>query len=61
VACLDLAVRRRAFGRALRASAATDPAAVTAYVEAHEQVTTDRPMGTGSGFDANERPMSTQR
>ncbi|HEV7196108.1 MAG TPA: YlxR family protein [Pedococcus sp.] len=32
--CLDQAFRRRAFGRALRTSAALDPAAVTAYVEA---------------------------
>ena len=31
--CLDLAMRRRAFGRALRASAPVDPAAVVAFVE----------------------------
>ncbi|NNM45481.1 YlxR family protein [Knoellia sp. DB2414S] len=31
--CLDQALRRRAFGRALRTSTAPDPAAVTAYVE----------------------------
>jgi predicted RNA-binding protein YlxR (DUF448 family) len=39
--CLDLAVRRRAFGRALRLSSPVDLTAVAAYVEAHEQ--TDRP------------------
>ncbi|MGZ6942381.1 MAG: YlxR family protein [Oryzihumus sp.] len=32
--CLDQALRRRAFGRALHTSVAPDPAAVTAYVEA---------------------------
>ena len=39
--CLEQALRRRAFGRALRTSAAPDPAAVRAHVEAvttgHEQ------------------------
>lgn len=41
--CLEQALRRRAFGRALRTSTSPDPAAVTAYVEAlatgHEQET----------------------
>ena len=32
--CLDQALRRRAFGRALRSSAAPDPEALTAHVEA---------------------------
>jgi predicted RNA-binding protein YlxR (DUF448 family) len=31
--CLEQALRRRAFGRALRTSAALDPAAVVAHVE----------------------------
>ena len=31
--CLEQALRRRAFGRALRVGAAPDPAAVTAYVQ----------------------------
>jgi uncharacterized protein len=35
--CLDLAVRRKAFGRALRVKAFLDVAAVKAYVEAREQ------------------------
>jgi predicted RNA-binding protein YlxR (DUF448 family) len=39
--CLDQALRRRAFGRALRLDAAYDPAALAAYVESlasgHEQ------------------------
>lgn len=37
VSCLDLAVRRRAFGRALRAGAAPDTAEVRAWVEGLEQ------------------------
>jgi predicted RNA-binding protein YlxR (DUF448 family) len=32
--CLEQALRRRAFGRALRTSAAPDPAAVVAHLEA---------------------------
>lgn len=58
--CLEQALRRRAFGRALRTSAAPDPAAVKAYLTAHEQ---KKPSdkGTESGFDADEHPMSTQR
>ena len=69
--CLDQALRRRAFGRALRCSAAPDPAAVRAYVEAlvtgtagdHAQTLNDtvHPMGTESGFDADEHPMRTQQ
>jgi predicted RNA-binding protein YlxR (DUF448 family) len=58
--CFDKALRRRAFGRALRVSAALDPAAVTAHLEGIEQ---KKPSdkGTESGFDADEHPMSTQR
>ena len=37
VSCLDLAVRRRAFGRALRSSTLPDPTAVDDWVRAHEQ------------------------
>ena len=57
--CLDLAVRRRAFGRALRVSAAVDLDAVAAYVESDAGGTVHQ--GTESGFDADEHPMSTQR
>ena len=57
--CFEKALRRRAFGRALRISAAPDPAAVTAYLEARQQKPSDK--GTESGFDADEHPMSTQR
>jgi predicted RNA-binding protein YlxR (DUF448 family) len=39
--CLDLAIRRRAFGRALHVSATPDPTAVTAYVRDHEQKPSD--------------------
>jgi len=35
--CLDLAVRRNAFGRALRVKALPDVAAVSAYLDAHAQ------------------------
>jgi len=35
--CLDLAVRRRAFGRALRSSTPPDSTAVEHWVRAHEQ------------------------
>jgi predicted RNA-binding protein YlxR (DUF448 family) len=37
VSCLDLAVRRRAFGRALRSSTPPDHSAVEQWVRAHEQ------------------------
>ena len=37
--CLEQALRRRAFGRALRVGAAPDPAAVTAYVGGLDQTT----------------------
>ena len=37
--CLEQALRRRAFGRALRVGAAPDPAAVTTYVEGLDQTT----------------------
>lgn len=63
--CLDLAVRRRAFGRALRSSTPPDHTAVSDWVEAHaqehRQITEARERPTGSGFDADEHPMSTQR
>ncbi|WP_377645641.1 YlxR family protein [Oryzobacter terrae] len=67
VSCLDLAVRRRAFGRALHSSTPADHVAVDEWVRSHaqeqhdqhDQNATQRP--TGSGFDADEHPMSTQR
>ncbi|WP_392542523.1 YlxR family protein [Oryzobacter telluris] len=37
ISCLDLAVRRRAFGRALRSSTPTDHTAVDDWVRAHAQ------------------------
>jgi len=58
--CLDEALRRRAFARALRVDAPVDPTAVTAYVRSLEGVRTVH-QGTESGFDADEHPMSTQR
>ena len=70
--CCDLAVRRRAFARALRVQAPVETAALTAYVidltqhrtnaSEHDNARpTDRPKGTESGFDADEHPMSTQQ
>jgi len=66
--CLDQAVRRRAFGRALRVRAAVDTGAVTDWVaDTHEQhaVTSSTQEQvvheTESGLRADEHPMSTQR
>ena len=41
-ACYDLAVRRRAFGRALRSAVGLDSAPVASYLASHRS-TTDRP------------------
>jgi predicted RNA-binding protein YlxR (DUF448 family) len=67
--CLEQALRRRAFGRALRVSAAPDPAAVTAYVEGLDTTTSTQPSPEGTvhihrteiGFDADEHSMRTQQ
>ena len=57
--CLELAIRRRAFGRALRSSSPLDPAPVTAYLQ---NLLQDVPSPrTESGFIADEHPMSTQQ
>ncbi|MFC5981835.1 YlxR family protein [Knoellia sp. p5-6-4] len=64
VDCFDQALRRRAFGRALRVSVALDPAAVRHHLEALSQRHVQKKpseLGTESGFDADEHPMSTQR
>ena len=75
--CLDLAVRRKAFGRALRVKAFLEVAAVSAYIGALQQFAADEQSVTAasstpesaaqqvpeteSGFDADEPPMSTHR
>jgi predicted RNA-binding protein YlxR (DUF448 family) len=70
--CLDLALRRKAFGRALRVKARLELATVSAYIETREQsvVTTggstlesavQQVPESESGFDADEHPMSTHR
>jgi predicted RNA-binding protein YlxR (DUF448 family) len=41
-ACYDLAVRRRAFGRALRSTAGLDSAPVAAYLASLDLMRTDR-------------------
>jgi predicted RNA-binding protein YlxR (DUF448 family) len=57
VSCLELAERRRAFGRALRRTEALSLTAVREYVvRQHEQI-----HPTESGTDADEHPMSDQR
>ena len=56
--CLDLAVRLKAFGRALRVKASLDAGAVRAYIEAREQSDVQIPESE-SGIDADEHPMST--
>ena len=69
--CLDLAVRRKAFGRALRVEALLEVAAVGAYIDAHGQTVVKAVSSTPeqavqqvpeteSGFDADEHPMSTR-
>jgi len=70
--CLDLALRRKAFGRALRVRARLELASVSAYIENHEQSVVTAGGSTPelavqqvsereSGFDADEHPMSTHR
>jgi predicted RNA-binding protein YlxR (DUF448 family) len=69
--CLELAVRRRAFGRALRVEALLEVAGVGAYIQVHEQSVVNAVSSTmeqavqqvpetESGFDADERPMSNR-
>ena len=70
--CLDLALRRKAFGRALRVKVLLDASALSEYIEAYEQSvvtaasSTPEPAAqqvpeTESGSDADEHPMSTHR
>jgi uncharacterized protein len=69
--CLDLAVRRNAFGRALRVKALLEVANVGAYIDAREHCPVNAVSSplehavqqvpeTESGFDADEHPMSTR-
>jgi hypothetical protein len=69
--CLELAVRRKAFGRALRFEAFLEVAGVGAFIEAHEQSVVNAVSSiperavqqvpeTESGFDADEHPMSNR-
>ncbi|WP_146841935.1 YlxR family protein [Cellulomonas composti] len=66
--CLELATRRRAFGRALRLQGAPDVTAVAEHLE-HQHTTSARlrtgsPTPTveeGSGLEADGYPMSTHR
>jgi uncharacterized protein len=67
--CLDLAVRRKAFGRALRVKALLEVAALGEYIDADEpsvvnavsstpEQAVQQVPETESGFDADEHPMS---
>jgi uncharacterized protein len=69
--CFDLAVRHKAFGRALRVRAFLEVAAVSAYINAHEQSVVKAVSSTPeqavqqfpeteSGIDVDEHPMSTR-
>jgi uncharacterized protein len=69
--CLDLAVRRKAFGRALRVTVPLEVAAVGAFIDAREQSAVNAVSSTPEqavqqfpetegGFDADEHPMSTR-
>jgi predicted RNA-binding protein YlxR (DUF448 family) len=69
--CLDLAVRRKAFGRALRVEAFLDVAALREYIEAEQSIVTaasstpesaaQQVPETDRESDADEHPMSTHR
>ncbi len=72
LSCLDLAERRRAFPRALRRVGPLATAAVREFLAAGRtqsrstSTSTSRSTSTstvtdGSGFEADEHPMSTQR
>jgi uncharacterized protein len=69
--CLDLAVRRKAFGRALRVRAFLEVAALSAYIDARAQSVVTAVSSTPEravqqvpeiegGFDADEHPMSNR-
>nr|WP_243738425.1 YlxR family protein [Cellulomonas shaoxiangyii] len=71
--CLELAVRRRAFGRALRHAGTLDTEAVSGAVTRHADQQQPQPQHDGagttptptvdreSGLEADGDPMSTQR
>ncbi|WP_052436966.1 YlxR family protein [Georgenia sp. SUBG003] len=65
--CLDLALRRRAIGRALRAAGAAGTDAVVAWFDQHvSRRASDAPddqrvIDEESGLEADGHPMSTQR
>lgn len=67
--CLEQAVRRKAFTRALRLQAGPDVQPITTYLETLSQdshtvpqvPTSQKNRPTEGGSDADEHPMSTQR
>ena len=63
--CLEQAVRRKAFTRALRLQAGPDAARVAAHLEATRQDAVPQPIDhdrpTEGGSDADEHSMSTQQ
>jgi predicted RNA-binding protein YlxR (DUF448 family) len=62
-ACLELAYRRRAFARALRRSEPLDLEPVRELLATSSTSSSTVPPNrrTGSGSEADERPMSTQQ
>lgn len=59
--CLAGAVRRRAFGRALRMPGTPDVSAVEAYLQTREPHHPPVVPYQQGGLDADEHPMSTQQ
>ncbi|MFH5822510.1 YlxR family protein [Georgenia sp. AZ-5] len=64
--CLDLALRRRAIPRALRAAGPVDTGALGGWFDQHAHPAPDAPgearvIDEESGLEADGHPMSTQR
>ncbi|HRW20029.1 MAG TPA: YlxR family protein [Dermatophilaceae bacterium] len=60
--CFEQAVRRKAFGRALRLQAPVETSAVAAYLlRQHQHEPTSETTQTQGGLPADEHPMSTQQ
>ncbi|MEJ2577692.1 MAG: YlxR family protein [Kineosporiaceae bacterium] len=59
--CLELAERRRVFPRALRREGRFETSTLRAYLVATARDALREPVRAGSGSEADEHPMSTQR
>jgi predicted RNA-binding protein YlxR (DUF448 family) len=60
-ACLERAIRRRVFSRAFRRKGTPDLTALRAYLAAAGTTNPVHTVRVGSGSEADEHPMSTQR